>query len=351
MPLSALLASLNFHLEPTTAIFTTITLIIFLFLNLKLLKNLKVLITSILTFVIPFIPQIIFELRHSFLQTKSLILYFQGENQTLMGKLPILPRINDRLFNFFDLFKQSIFISNAHVALLILLVTIIALVILFKTKAVFVILLNLIVSLMGFIFLFSPELKSWYVRGLPVAYCLLVAIVFDLVLEKFKKLKVVIFVILILIFFANTNPLSRTKHIFSGYPEGNPGTFKNQVLAVDWIYKDAKGEDFNVYVYTPPIYDFQYQYLFWWYGKKTYHYEPYEYSYLPDKKDYIKYKDLYFPKEYKNKKSPRLFYLIIEPDEQKERILGWLAYFKESHTLSKVILPGQIGLEKRIQND
>ena len=357
LPLSAFLASLNFHLEPATAIFTTLTLIVFLFLNLKLLKNLKVLIISILAFIIPFIPQIIFEFRHSFLQTKSLILYFQGENQTLEGKLPILPRINDRLFKFFDLFKQSIFIPNIFVAFLILLVVIIALTILFRTKkkkqkeAISIILLNLIIPLIGFIFLFSPELKSWYIRGLPVAYCLLVALVFDLILEKFKKLKAVIFLILIVIFFANVNLLSRLNDIFLGFPEGNAGTFRNQIRTIDWIYQDAGGKDFNVYVYTPPIYDFHYQYLFWWYGKKNYQYEPFEYSYLPGKKDYIKYKYSYLPQDYNNKKPPLPFYLILEPDNDKTKILGWLENFKESKTLTKIILPGQITVEKRIKNE
>ncbi len=357
LPLASFLASLNFHLEPAAAIFTTLTLIIFLLLNHRLLKNIKNLFSSALAFFIPFVPQIIFEFRHKFLQTKSLILYFKGENQTLEGKLPLFERINDRLFKFFDLFKQSVFISNIFVALLILLVVTIALVILFRTKqkkqkeAVSIILLNLTIPFMGFILLFSPELKSWYVRGLPVAYCLLVAIVFDLILDKFKKLKVAISLILIVIFFTNVNPLSRLKHDFSGYPEGNPGTFRNQIQAIDWVYQDAGGEDFSVYVYTPPIYDYHYQYLFWWYGNKTYHYEPVEYSYLPGKKDYIKYKDHYLPKEHKEKKSPHLFYLILEPESVKTLVLGWLDNFKESKILTKTTLPSQITVEKRIKNE
>ncbi|GAG18312.1 unnamed protein product, partial [marine sediment metagenome] len=248
-----------------------------------------------------------------------------------------------------------VFPPSPLVASLIALVTVIGLFLILrsrqkKQKAIIsVSLLTIIVPFLGYSFLFASELKLWYLTGIPIAVCLLVALSFNFFIEKFRKLKLVVLLVLLLIFLVNAGP--RLKQPFLGYPEGNSGTFKNQRLVIDWIYQDAEGEDFNVYVYTPPIYDFHYQYLFWWYGNKTYHYEPVEYSYLPGKKDYIKYKDYYLPKEHKEKKSPHLFYLILEPESVKTLVLGWMDNFKESKILTKVTLPSQITIEKRIKNE
>ena len=54
---------------------------------------------------------------------------------------------------------------------------------------------------------------------------------------------------------------------------------------VDWIYKDAvaKALPFAVYTYTPPVYDYHYEYLLWWKGSRKYNLLPAEFSYRPEK--------------------------------------------------------------------
>jgi hypothetical protein len=44
----------------------------------------------------------------------------------------------------------------------------------------------------------------------------------------------------------------------------------NEKQALDWIYADAAGRDFNTDVYVPPVIPYAYDYLFKWYGGTKY---------------------------------------------------------------------------------
>ena len=80
---------------------------------------------------------------------------------------------------------------------------------------------------------------------------------------------------------------------------GGRHKIKGKLEALDYIYKDARGEQFGVLVFTPPVYTYDYDYLFWWYGTKKYSYVPY------------------------NEKRGT-FYLLIDPDNQKPwSYKGW----------------------------
>ena len=63
-----------------------------------------------------------------------------------------------------------------------------------------------------------------------------------------------------------------------GIPLSDPKTiaFSNQLRAIDWIYKDAGGRDFNVDEYVPPVIPYAYRYLFTWMGTTKYNYLPTE---------------------------------------------------------------------------
>ena len=60
------------------------------------------------------------------------------------------------------------------------------------------------------------------------------------------------------------------------YKTGIGITLRSQLWALDWIYQDAQGKDFNVDVYVPPMIPYAYDYLFKWYGKQKYNREPVE---------------------------------------------------------------------------
>lgn len=47
-------------------------------------------------------------------------------------------------------------------------------------------------------------------------------------------------------------------------------SLSTQKKAIDWIYNDANGRDFNVDVYVPPVISHSYDYLFKWLGTSYY---------------------------------------------------------------------------------
>jgi hypothetical protein len=52
--------------------------------------------------------------------------------------------------------------------------------------------------------------------------------------------------------------------------------YKNQLDAIDWIYKDSNGRDFNVDEYVPPVIPYAYRYLFEYLGTQKYNRLPLE---------------------------------------------------------------------------
>jgi hypothetical protein len=106
---------------------------------------------------------------------------------------------------------------------------------------------------------------------------------------------------------------------------GGTHKIKGKIDALDYIYKDAKGEKFGLLVFTPPIYTYAYDYLIWWYGEK-------KYAYLP----------------HKDKKG--VFYLLIEPDPHKPwTYKGWLeTVVKTGKVIEAKELPSGFIIQKRI---
>ena len=75
-------------------------------------------------------------------------------------------------------------------------------------------------------------------------------------------------------------------------------TYKSHISIVDRVYALAGERDFKYVVYTPPVHDYTYRYLFRWYGPKKYGYSP---------------KDI----------SETAFF-IIEPDPNQARRQDWI---------------------------
>src|SRR5688500_6304605 len=58
-----------------------------------------------------------------------------------------------------------------------------------------------------------------------------------------------------------------TTYINAEQKENGGNSFlRNELAAIDLVYKKADGKNFKVYTYMPSVYDFPYQYLFWWHG-------------------------------------------------------------------------------------
>ena len=65
-------------------------------------------------------------------------------------------------------------------------------------------------------------------------------------------------------------------YVIAGVDGPNTVRFGNQKQAVEWVFEDAAGRDFNVDVYVPPVIPHAYDYLFTWYGNTKYDKPPVE---------------------------------------------------------------------------
>lgn len=347
--LAILAVSLMYHFEPATGVaFTFVPLFTFIYFRLYKSKKTAILILlSILIFFLPFIPQVVFEFRNNLIETKSLIAYFNGENESLSGYLPIIERVLNRS-NIF----ASTFIKNFTPALTLITVPffIVFLIGIYKyfqqskSKSIVILFKILIVSqLIIFLvntFFITAEIKNWYIYPLSIINAFIIAIA----IHSIKTHKLIVVGYLVAFVFLNVIFWINPQRIFSA---GNdPATLRNQQKAINIIYKDAQNLPFSVYVYSPAIYDFPYQYLFWWYGFVKKQPFPYDFAYLPGKPGYVKSKDLYAYKVAETK----LVYLVIENSKESSyNFSDWINTFDSFEIIWEQRINQAITLQKRIR--
>ncbi len=80
--------------------------------------------------------------------------------------------------------------------------------------------------------------------------------------------------LLFLLFFFKYNGSLLKSTLQAGVDGQEHISLGNQLQAIDWIYHDAAGREFNVDVYVPPVVPYAYDYLIPWYGNKTYQTQP-----------------------------------------------------------------------------
>lgn len=187
---------------------------------------------------------------------------------------------------------------------------------------------------------FSSNLgwRSWhtvYIRPLFFISLILMALSIN------KKLGVMVLAIILVtqsLFF-----LDRYRENLKTTPDQS--ILKNEMGAIDWVYQNSEQQGFYVYSYLPSVLDYNYQYLFWWHGRKNYGYVPCEYSTFP------KTPSLFVPGEefYQEPKREcaNLRFLIIEPDVRSAVRQRWIDQVTKNTTLLDSTNIGSIRVEKR----
>ena len=130
-------------------------------------------------------------------------------------------------------------------------------------------------------------------------------------------------------------------------PTDDPSLLVNEISAVDWVYQKANGDGFTVYAYLPSVYDYPYQYLFWWHGLEYYHYLPCEYASYPGSPK------LFLPnsQSYSQPTIPctnNFRFLIIEPDKNTTTQVTWFNAITQNTALIEETNIGKIKVQKRL---
>jgi len=340
------LISTFFHFEPLAGIFLLAGFLISVFLFKRgkfIFENKKLW----LAFILPFLPQIIFDFRHDFIQTKTIWRFFAlGEGSLTSVNKGLVSRFLDRL----EVFKNVwIFLLGNSVLLgiLILFLTVFLIVKVLKNKSkdedYYFILTSLIFLAVVFLcFVFYPyALWVWYLGVVDGLVAILIAFgVYFLWSWRNKIFSFLAFSILVIIVYFNLKKYS--PWFFEKGFSSDPANLRTRIEVIDSIYKDAGGKGINVFTFAPYVYDYPYQYLIWWRAKTKHHYLPEKYYYLANQPEYVPAKGI-ADKLIPSKKA-ECDYLIIEPFEsQEEWFLRWRGNFSEAKKIWQI---GQTKIEK-----
>jgi len=295
-------------------VFTLILILVILFRKIKPTK--KQILISTFAFFILFVPQIVFELRHDFLQTKSVIRFvanYSSESSIVQGNAKGIERIFEVVEYVGDNALNSI--SPSFLDLMPYVSIFAVATFLYATykeasksekEKVWGITTPFIFGSM-LLYLFLP-VKSFYLVGLTPFW---IYIVSNAVHKKFRNAQKSIAILLILwavfemfLSRANYEQLSKSSRIL----------FSSKLEAVKVAYELSEGKPFDSFQYVPEIYDYTYQHIYQYLGKRV----PTEYSYLPGESSYMQ-----TIKKRSEKKDPGSTILIIEKGENNILFDSW----------------------------
>lgn len=313
VPVLMLLLAIFFQLEIGYAIFAlpSAMLCLLIYRRASLFK-IKTVLLSGLAFLVPFLPQLVFDLRHNFIITDALWGFFKGENTSLGSEQA---NFLNRIFLRLDTFTQDLLSSIAfgQEILWLSLVSIAIFIIGLRfvnqygsnsAKQLNKILIILLGTIYGGFIVYSGPVWPWYRAGVPIMFSLLFAQGLSSLWRTSIWSRSLTSIFLIILSLVAINPARRFE-VWSESEVGTVSTIKNQFEVIDFIYQDAQEQPFALYVYTPPVYPWIWDYQLWWYAQPTYGYLPEPYDRMP------------------LAGNPNLIYLLIEPTDLIADRDGW----------------------------
>lgn len=329
------LAGLFFNFEMNFGVFMPIIILASLILTKKiyLLKQ-KWFWVGMVVFVLTLLPQIIFDLRHESIMSRAIFKHLgESGNSNIFTRFQIISQA------FFDSFSPTMMNHKLFSWIILALFLTVKLDKVAKIAFIFI-----IVPFLGYLIL-PVTVNPWHLGAEMAASIILVGFLIKKLMEgNFLKKIISVFLFVSIIYFGLSNIVNFYLNDFKK-PNLDPSLFKNEIAAIDFVYKYADGKNFKVYTYLPSVYDYPYQYLFWWYGLKTFGYLPIDYAYAPNKPKYISNKESFSetPDFLKKREDSNLVFLIKEPNHNYTRF-GWEGAFVNLEKVEKQMV-GSIEIE------
>lgn len=264
--MTAFLWAMAMQFGSAAEIFYFPCILIFALLNKKTFPSFKTTILCALAFLIVFGPQIIFDFRNNHLLLQN-IKNFVFSDQTF--NLSILQVAQIRLEFYYDVLVNKFFPLRKDVANVFLVISAFSLLVnfknLWKNHLFKILILFTFIPFLGMIFFQGNEgnVYDYYFTGYYFVYVLFFSV---LLVALFKKssARAILVSIFLLIFFSQNIPVIFF-HLKMNTNSPESINFESQKKAIQWIYADAKDQDFNVDVYVPPVIPHAYDYLLKWY--------------------------------------------------------------------------------------
>lgn len=340
--LLAVTASFGFHFSAAFAIFYPVILVVLLlFWKVKLTR--AAVIAGALGYLLPFLPQLAFELKHNFVEVRAVLAYFaEGESHAFtvakiyqvwsvfLGELrsAVTPRFPGLSTNFSKILETVFLLGVGCLA-----------VVQFKKNKelqdrIQLFLPFFLIPLFGFFFL---HFNVWYVYAVTPVVVLLVAEVLRKSPRPIRILAVILFVVSPIAnyhYFVTENQAElQASHAFLPIKE----------RAIQIIRDKAAGRPFASYHYLPDIYDFPYQYL---YFEQAYQGMPLptEFSYKPGEVSYIVQKNELLTQFPAQTAEPEVIFFIVEKPQHSEFLERWWGDQKYGEVVEQITLSDSVEL-------
>lgn len=320
--LLGLSAGLGFHFSTASAIFYPVIIGLSLLLRRVRLTALSA-VVLIGCFIIPFLPQVVFEIKHDFLEVKAVYSYLtEGRKQdavdndkanvvfsTVVGqlKLATLPEI----WTTYPLITKTFY--NAA-----LLACLAGLFIAFRRKRVpaqwIEIGLFLIIPTFGYLFL---HFSNWYVIAMAPAAVLLAAF-------ASWQLPRPIRIVIALLFLISPFCVSARFLSEKAFLQGAGSLLPVKLKAIQLVREKSEGKPFASYQFISDIYDYSYQYLYFQQAFQglplptEFSYQPGETIYVHEKPSLLRKLEHMIPKE-----PPAYIFFIVEKTPDTNFMDSW----------------------------
>lgn len=298
-------------------------------------------------FVLFLLPQVLFDLKHQFIMSKAILRHISENSNASLDLSDRFRSISDSFYNTF----LPTMMNGKYLAWVILALFVPAIIGFWrqgkKDALVLVSLSYIFLPFLGYLVL-PVTVNPWHLGGEMAASLILVAFLLNSLMEGKIISKISALVLSgAVIWFAVLN-IGNFFLTDLGTPNLNPSLYKNEIAAVDYVYKKASGKNFKVYAYLPSIIDYPYQYLIWWYGLNNFGYLPIDYAYSSGRTPYISNKAAFSEKDSGKRPDSGLVFLIKEPDRNYTRP-GWEGDFVKLESISKEMIgPLEIEIRKEI---
>lgn len=301
-----------------------IPILLFIFIwQRKLLPRFNVVVLSLLTFLVAFLPQIFFEIRHPGVLSGPIIQFLFQEKSF---SLTFWELLQTRLPFYYSVFYSKFWTNGSKLFAPFLIFIILYLIVrgkrLFQNHKFVVVTIFTLFPFLGGLFFSGNHgnIYDYYFTG----YYLIFILFFSFLLGKIAEKRVgKIIVLIFLIIFTYKNIAAYKETYFKNINDVKIVTLGTQLPAVDWVYKNSEKRDFNVDIYVPPVIPYAYDYLFKWLGVTKYGKEP-------------------------KVENVSLLYTLYEEDlDHPERLNAWLERQKGIGTIIKEEKFGMIVLQER----
>lgn len=256
-----------------TAMAVPMSFAVFFYMLFLLRRKLILLFFVLAGFIVGYSPLLVFEIKHGFPALRGLSNYFSRPADTAF-KIDFSPFLH----NFSDTFVQQGVIPS----ILILFVLVLGLIyFMFREKRkniyYFIVFLGLnwiiTVAIMSLI---KTHIFEYYLIHLNFINMLLFCYIFVSAYKKRHNFFLILLTVFLglFLFYGTMNSIQTTRKDLPDY--GGMVKMRGKLDVIDYIYQDAKGEQFGLLIFSPPVYTYPYDYLIWWYGERKYGYLPHQ---------------------------------------------------------------------------